>query len=305
MKAAPGEARVGSAARAANTSTGITGGAGGATPGAHGANGTGGGTGSRATGGGGGAHGAVLNSMAFLGGAISGGNGGNGGTSNDGDGGGGGAGGYGVVIDANVAGTFSFSVAIAGGDGGLGGNGYFWGGGGGDGGHGLVFATAASAELNAPVSGGNAGFGGTFLAGGCCKPGQQWRRRHWRGGARRDAHDKCRGERRAERRRRDPCAGAEPWRHSRLSLGSGWSLSGDIRIVDGRLNFLQDSDLSLGNAISGGGMLIKSGTGILTLSGTNSYTGGTRVEAGTLSMGSAAALATASIWRAGSLAPAP
>ncbi|APR51923.1 hypothetical protein CA223_07225 [Sphingomonas koreensis] len=292
-----GAGRVGG--QGGNTSTGITGGAGGATPGAYGANGTGGGTGSRATGGGGGAHGAVLNSMAFLGGAISGGNGGNGGTSNDGDGGGGGAGGYGVVIDANVAGTFSFSVAIAGGDGGLGGNGYFWGGGGGDGGHGLVFATAASAELNAPVSGGNAGYGGTFLAGGCCNRGN-----NGAGGigvVGRDAtltiNAAVSGGLNGDGVTR--ALALSLGGTSRLSLGSGWSLSGDIRIVDGRLNFLQDSDLTLGNAISGGGMLIKSGTGILTLSGTNSYTGGTRVEAGTLSMGSAAALGSGGVDLAG------
>lgn len=50
---------------------------------------------------------------------------------------------------------------------------------------------------------------------------------------------------------------------------------------------------TLSGAISGSGALNKSGTGTLILSGTNTYTGGTHVTAGTLSVESAGALAEA------------
>nr|WP_310795386.1 autotransporter-associated beta strand repeat-containing protein [Brucella sp. 1315] len=41
-------------------------------------------------------------------------------------------------------------------------------------------------------------------------------------------------------------------------------------------------DVAMSGVISGAGGLMKSGTGTVTLSGANSYTGGTKVSAGTL-----------------------
>jgi len=48
--------------------------------------------------------------------------------------------------------------------------------------------------------------------------------------------------------------------------------------------------LSISGDISGGNYLAKSGPGTLTLSGDNTYTGGTTIDAGTLKLGSSAAL---------------
>ena len=53
------------------------------------------------------------------------------------------------------------------------------------------------------------------------------------------------------------------------------------------------SDNTIATAISGAGGLTQAGTGILTLSGTNTYTGATAVNAGTLNLGAANALSGA------------
>lgn len=71
-------------------------------------------------------------------------------------------------------------------------------------------------------------------------------------------------------------------------VGTTESLRGDI-VNLGRLTFDQDRDGSFGGAVSGSGELIKTGAGTLTLTGGNTYSGGTRVEAGVL-VGNVAAL---------------
>ncbi|GLH30130.1 hypothetical protein WSS15_27800 [Acetobacter pasteurianus] len=63
------------------------------------------------------------------------------------------------------------------------------------------------------------------------------------------------------------------------SFGSG-------QIVDnGTLEIDQTSNSSMANNISGSGELVKDGAGDLTLTGTNTYSGGTDIEAGTLTAG--------------------
>ncbi|MBY0322349.1 MAG: autotransporter-associated beta strand repeat-containing protein [Reyranella sp.] len=57
--------------------------------------------------------------------------------------------------------------------------------------------------------------------------------------------------------------------------------TGDV-VNNGRLAFDRNTDVAAANAISGSGSLTKQGNGTLTLSGINSYTGGTTVSAGVL-----------------------
>jgi outer membrane autotransporter protein len=58
------------------------------------------------------------------------------------------------------------------------------------------------------------------------------------------------------------------------------------------------SNLAFSGAISGSGSLVKDGEGTLTLSGNNSYTGGTLVNEGTLAVGSNTALGTGTLFLA-------
>ncbi|RIJ31354.1 autotransporter-associated beta strand repeat-containing protein [Henriciella algicola] len=66
-------------------------------------------------------------------------------------------------------------------------------------------------------------------------------------------------------------------------IGNTTSIRGDVANA-GELVFDQDAAGAFANRISGTGSLVKSGDGILTLSGANSYTGGTRLQAGSLSI---------------------
>lgn len=136
------------------------GGAGGATPGAAGEDGEGTPGGPMAGsggGGGGGAHGYVGGALPTE--AVSGGHGGAGGVG-DYYGGGGGAGGWGAVVTGTGAGTLTMDVA--GGAGGAGGEAVGSGGDGGTGGPGLYFTDPSGFALTvrSHVSGGNGGAGG-------------------------------------------------------------------------------------------------------------------------------------------------
>ena len=80
--------------------------------------------------------------------------------------------------------------------------------------------------------------------------------------------------------------------------GTSGVLVGDLNYA-GTLKFAQNrngiggSNVSTyGNVLSGSGDLIKTGTGTLNLTGNNSYTGGTKIEAGRISLGSANAIGT-------------
>ncbi|WP_404338301.1 autotransporter-associated beta strand repeat-containing protein [Sphingomonas sp. MMS12-HWE2-04] len=275
-----------------NASDGSAGGTGGATAGASGGDGVGGGIGSRASGGGGGAHGAVLSGAPGT--AVTGGKGGNGGGSSDGDGGGGGAGGYGAV--STGTGTIFFNNAITAGNGGNGGYGYFYGGSGGDGGIGLLLTgTGATVSISGAVTGGNGGAAGNFVASGCCANGSNGAggigligsnvaivlHATVGGGLGGDGVSRALAMR---------LGGT-----NQIALASGWGLVGGIEIAGTSLEFVQGNDQVLSNDILGVGRLIKSSIGNLTLSGNNSYAGGTEIRGGTLTMGSANALSTGDI----------
>jgi len=79
-----------------------------------------------------------------------------------------------------------------------------------------------------------------------------------------------------------------------LQLGDGLttgSIAGDV-VNDATLIFNPAEDLAFANSISGTGAVQKLGTAVLTLSGSNTYAGGTQFDAGVLSLGSADALGT-------------
>jgi autotransporter-associated beta strand protein len=80
-----------------------------------------------------------------------------------------------------------------------------------------------------------------------------------------------------------------------LQIGNGGTtgtLGGGSVTNNGTLRYNRSNALTLGNTISGTGSLEKLGTGTLTLSTTNTFTGGTKVSAGTLALGVANALPT-------------
>jgi filamentous hemagglutinin family protein len=76
--------------------------------------------------------------------------------------------------------------------------------------------------------------------------------------------------------------------------GSSGAISGNI-VNNATLTFNRSDDLSYADVISGTGALSKLGTGALTLSGTNTYSGATSISAGTLKAASGAALGTGAV----------
>ena len=81
-----------------------------------------------------------------------------------------------------------------------------------------------------------------------------------------------------------------------LQIGNGGttgSIGGNV-FDKGTLIFDRSDTITFSGAISGSGNLVQSGGGILTLSGTNSYTGTTTVNAGVLQAGSASAFSPTS-----------
>ncbi len=75
-----------------------------------------------------------------------------------------------------------------------------------------------------------------------------------------------------------------------LTLETGSILDGELKIESGTLSLDQSTDQTLSNRISGGGAVVQNGTGTLTLSGSNNYTGGTIIKMGTLDIGEDRAL---------------
>lgn len=77
------------------------------------------------------------------------------------------------------------------------------------------------------------------------------------------------------------------------------AFDGDVTVsMDGALGGFNARD-SWRNDIAGKGLLIKQGSGSLVLAGTNSYSGGTVIEAGSLVAGNAAALGAGDVYVAG------
>ena len=82
-----------------------------------------------------------------------------------------------------------------------------------------------------------------------------------------------------------------------LQIGTGGtqgSISGDV-VNNGTLSFNRSGSVGVGGAVSGNGSLVKIGTGTLTLSGINAYTGGTQLLAGRIDVGSNSALGTGAL----------
>ncbi|MDR1727802.1 MAG: autotransporter-associated beta strand repeat-containing protein, partial [Acidobacteriota bacterium] len=68
--------------------------------------------------------------------------------------------------------------------------------------------------------------------------------------------------------------------------GAAGSVLGDIDVANGaRVVFNRSDDAAYGGVVTGGGSLEKKGAGVLTVTGENTYTGGTTVNDGTLQIG--------------------
>jgi outer membrane autotransporter protein len=76
-----------------------------------------------------------------------------------------------------------------------------------------------------------------------------------------------------------------------LQIGNGGatgSITGNVT-DNGTLAFDRSDSVTFGGAISGTGALVQLGSGILTLTGTNTYSGGTMISAGTIQVGNGGA----------------
>ncbi|MGN7960315.1 autotransporter family protein [Brucella sp. 22210] len=92
---------------------------------------------------------------------------------------------------------------------------------------------------------------------------------------------------------------------ARLQLGAGGatgSLASQQIINGGELAFNRNDALNFSTDISGNGGLSQIGTGTTTLSGTNTYSGNTNIDAGTLKAGSAKVFSTTSAFAISSAA---
>ncbi|SUC82770.1 Extracellular serine protease precursor [Pannonibacter phragmitetus] len=261
--------------------------------------------GSGGAGGTGGLHGSTVNGGDTVAAPVTGGTGGNGangnndgadGTVRGGGGGGGGEGGYGVVVSG--AGTVTVTSGVTGGTGGNGGNGASgegtvstdqgYGGGGGDGGVGFfasVDAVTVQVDAAGRIVGGDGGLGGSGFEGGSAgKGGTGIKGANMlvvnagtiSGGLSGDGVTRA-------------LALEFTGGSNTLTLVSGAVLEGGVSVT-GDLTIDQTDDFVLSNRISGTGNVVKAGTGTLTFSGENFYTGTTTVSAGTLVISGGVAL---------------
>ncbi|MFD1474728.1 beta strand repeat-containing protein, partial [Ancylobacter polymorphus] len=256
--------------------------------------GAGGGGGGGSTGGGGGGAGVVLSEGAFTGTlqsglTIAGGGGGGGGSTASSSGGWGGNGGTGLLLQSLDASSFTISGAVSGGNGGNGGNGGtsspYSGGSGGAGARGIGVegnTQTVTLIINGTVTGGNGGTAGTGFTNGSAGAGGSgiWGQNiavtvnstgSVSGGLGGD------GVTRAD-------ALTFTGGTNTLTLETGATLTGGIVVATDAttLEFAQATDVTLSNVISGDGSISKTGAGTLLLTGANTYSGGTSVNAGTL-----------------------
>ncbi|VVT57889.1 Outer membrane autotransporter barrel domain-containing protein (fragment) [Bosea sp. EC-HK365B] len=240
-------------------------------------------------GGGGGGYGAVITGAGALGilsGSITGGNGGSGAGSQNNWGGSGGSGGIGLFFTAgSVARTLTVTGTVQGGNGGHGGgSGYNLAGSGGAGGVGIMFANGSATTtltVTGTVQGGNGGSAGPGYpagelgAGGAGIVGSNLS--ITTSGTISGGTDIGGGNRAAAIRF---TGGANS-----LTFGNATSgLIGDIVIEAGTLTFAQPADVTVDNIVSGAGAVIKTGTGTLTLTQENTYSGGTTIAGGAISI---------------------
>ena len=276
------------------TITGIS--PGGFTGGAGQTGGAGGGQVGNTGGGGGGGGGlgtALLSGTVELHGPSQGGDGGGGGTATNGAGGHGGDGGIGTAVFNRSFLIIAPGISTTGGTGGAGGDIAPGGAGtvgtGGAGGIGLLFSTGGSVTSNGTIAGGNGGTGGSVGTGQQGQGGL--------GGAGVVGADirvvssgaisgGLSGDGLVQANAITFTGGLNT-----LSLENGSSLTGDIAVT-GSLDIEQNVDATITNtpglgttAITGSGSLIKTGAGTLILSGSNSYSGGTTIDAGVLQVG--------------------
>ncbi|MCP4560978.1 MAG: hypothetical protein GY837_10695, partial [Bosea sp.] len=263
-----------------------------------------GGSGGSAAGGPGGGGGSGGHGLAVTGGAgtslavdgmVQGGAGGAGGVSSGTSGGSGGAGGAGLFLSG--ASTVTINAGTFGGTGGAGGGtfGAGTGGAGGAGGAGVNASNGATITVNATVRGGLGGDGGpgTVASGargadGAGIAGSNLSITLGATGSITDA---------------DGAGGLagnalQLSGNSRLTVAAAGTASiiGNIDIASGTLTLDQASgvNVTIANAITGGGALAKAGAGMVTLTGTSTYTGGTTLNQGTLSISSDGNLGNAS-----------
>lgn len=89
-----------------------------------------------------------------------------------------------------------------------------------------------------------------------------------------------------------------------LQIGNGGStgdIAGDVQLAqDTSLIFKLASDKTYAGLVSGNGGLVQAGTGVLTLTRANTYSGGTTISAGTLSIAAADNIGTGALTLAGS-----
>lgn len=74
-----------------------------------------------------------------------------------------------------------------------------------------------------------------------------------------------------------------------VEVGIQGTLSGEV-LNEGVLRFARGGNLVFADTLAGGGRLVQAGSGTLILSGNNTFSGGTTVQAGTLQIGNAVAL---------------
>jgi len=281
--------------------------------GSDGSNGNSGGNVYGGGGGGAGGYGAVVTgtgTLGALGDTLTGGNGGHGGGSFYDQGGSGGSGGIGLLFtDGSAAQNLTIDGTIQGGKGGNGGSHVADIGGvgaGGTGGNGLVFTNGGATTtltVNGTIRGGDGGRGGSNLPtafGRTPNPGEGSMGAGAAGGEAIIGADLIiinngtiegglSGDGTTRAAALHFTGGS-----NRLSFGNATSgLVGGIVIDAGTLTFDQSSAVTIDNVISGGGSVTKAGVGTLTLTGANTYTGGTTLNAGTLSISADANLGNA------------